>query len=831
MTRVARPLSRLPAAARRCVLGAACGLLLTAPGWAQQPPAPPAVRKAFSVQPGALEEALTTLARQAGITLSFAPGQVQGRRSPGVQGDLSIDEAFERVLEATGLEARRNGPDSYLLAARRMQGQAETAPARSAALPAVRAAAAAYGNPVTEGSGSYAATATTASATGLALSIHETPQTITVVTQQQMRDQATLSVADVMQNAAGINTQRYDSERWMFSARGFVITNFMHDGVPRAYDGIYDWGATNLDMVFYDRVEIIKGATGLLSGAGMPSATVNFVRKRPGKETAASVSAQLGSHDHRRLEADVATPLNEDKTVRGRLAAAHQDRGSVQDHYRQKLSAVYGIVEADLTPATRLSLGADHQQVDPRGTSWTGLPVFHSDGSRTDFSRSLNPATDWSRRVFSNSSVFAVLEHQLSPDWRLKAEANHQRSRHRSTLGSASGGYPDPQTGLGMYLFSGRFEGDRTQRTLHASLEGRYALLGRRHDAAFGATWTDARTDGATYAGQYPMLTTSIFDWDGRYPEPTFDVVGDYAERQRQTGFYACTRLRPTDRLAVILGARSSRVTQQRQDRYTDGRAEEASRQKERELTPYAGIVYDLDDVHALYASYTSIFEPQALRTLGGSYLDSLKGKAWEAGVKAEYLDGQLQASLALFQIQQDNLAEYAGFVGDNEERYRAIKGVRSRGLELQLAGKLTPRWQLNASYAYSHIRNADGQQVYGSQLMTTQPAHMARLFTRYHLSEGDGGWHVGGGLSWQSRFEGKVWPPAADATDYAIVRQKAYALVDLSADYQFTPRLNASVVVRNAFDKAYLNSIGLFETAYRGEPRSLTLTLNYQLR
>lgn len=801
-------------------------------GLASAPAALAQATQHYDIPAGPLAATLGRLGAQAGILLSFTTAQTEGRLSPGVRGALDVPQALAAALAGTGLRAVPQAGGWQLQAA----PAAVPAPT-SAALPfatgsatlaEVRVTAQAE-DPVTEGSGSYAGPTTTASATGLRLSIRETPQTVTVVTQQQMRDQASFAIADVMQNAAGISAQRYDSERWMFSARGFVITNFLHDGVPRLYDGIYDWGATNLDMVFYDRVEIVKGATGLLSGSGMPSAAINFVRKRPAKEFGGSVSLQAGSFDHRRAEVDLSTPLNADKSVRARVAAAHQDQGSVQDHYRQKLSALYGIVEADLAPGTRATVGADYQHVDPRGTSWTGLPVFFSDGSRTDFARELNPAATWSRRLFTNNSVFAVLDHQFTPDWRLKVEANSLRSRHDSVLASASGGYPERTTGEGMYLFSGAFRGDRTQNTVHASLEGRYTLLGRRHDAAFGATWTDARTDGPTFEGQYPLLSGSIFQWDGSYPEPVFARIGDYADRTRQIGLYASTRLRPTNQLAVILGLRTSRVDVQHRESYTNGTADYASQQKESALTPYAGVVFELDGVHALYASYTSIFEPQPLRTMAGDYLDPLRGKALEAGVKADYLDGQLQASAAVFHIRQENLAEYAGYVGDFEERYKPVAGVRSRGVELQVAGRITPAWNVNASYTYAHIRSADGQPVFGSQLMTTLPAHTARLFTTYRLPGAASAWKIGGGVRWQSAFDGKVWPPSETATDYAIVRQKGYALVDLTAQFDVTPKLTLSASVRNLFDRRYYAGMGLFETAYRGEARSALVTVHYR--
>lgn len=698
---------------------------------------------AFDIAAQPLAQALGAFVQQSGQQVLFDEAVVIGRSAQAVKGSLAPRQALEQLLAGTGVTistARAGG--FTLMATQPAPAQAEHAQT----LTAITVTGQLFEDPVTEGTGSYAGPTTTASATGLRLSIRETPQTVTVVTQQQMKDQGASSISDVLQNTAGIAVQRADSERWGFSARGFTISNYTHDGVPRLSDGIYDWGTTNLDMLFYDRVEVIKGATGLLSGAGEPSAAVNFVRKRPTRSFGGSVSAQLGTHRHRRVQADISTPVNEAQTIRARIAAAHQDRGSQQDHYRQRLSAVYGIVEADLTPTTRVTLGADYQHVDPRGSSWTGVPAFNSDGTRTDFSRSFNPAARWSRRVFTNQSMFAMLEHQVLADWRLKVEANTHRSRHRSTLGSASGGNPDPLTGEGMMLFSGDFAGDRRQNTLYASLEGKYTLFGQRHDAAFGARWTNARTHGLLYAGQYPMLSGSIFQWDGNYPEPSFEVDGDYAQSERQTGFYASTRLRATDRLSVILGARISRMVQKARSAYDD--RGEPTGQRESMWTPYAGVVYELDGVHALYASYTSIFQPQALLTLSGDYLEPLQGRAAEAGVKADYLDGDLQASAAVFRIQQDNVPQFAGMVGNDEERYRGIKGVRSQGVEFQVAGRLTPAWNVNASYAYHRARTAQGTPVYGSQAMTTQPEHVARLFTTYRLSGAASGWTVGGGIS-----------------------------------------------------------------------------------
>lgn len=150
----------------------------------------------------------------------------------------------------------------------------------------------------TEGTHSYT-TGATSSATGLSLSPRETPQSVTVVTRQQMDDQGVQSVSDALRNTPGVSTQKYDSDRTEFSARGFAITNFQYDGVNQPYDGVYGENPNNGDdTASLDRIEVIKGATGLMTGSGDPAATVNLIRKKPTREFKASVSGTVGSWDN-----------------------------------------------------------------------------------------------------------------------------------------------------------------------------------------------------------------------------------------------------------------------------------------------------------------------------------------------------------------------------------------------------------------------------------------------------------------------------------------------------------------------------------------------------
>ncbi len=683
----------------------------------------------------------------------------------------------------------------------------------------------------TEGTRSYT-TGSTSSATGLPLSIRETPQSVTVITRQQMDDRGVQSVGDALRNTPGISTQKYDSDRTEFSARGFAITNFQYDGINIPYDGVYGENPANGDDASsLDRIEIVKGATGLMTGAGDPSATVNLIRKKPTKEFKASISGTVGSWDAYRSVGDISGSLNDSGSVRGRFVGAYSDKNSYQDHYSQKKDLFYGILEADLTPDTLLTFGVDKSSATPRGSSWTGNPVYFSDGGRTDFPRHFNPGADWSRRDFDDITYFASLEQALANDWKFKATFDQKTTDHDTRLASASGGNPDRATGEGMFLYWGRWEGHRVQNTADVNVSGPFTLGGREHELTAGFMASHSRQTGATFdTSAFAMVPGSIYDWNGDLPEQNFPKNGKYERTQSQNGLYLATRLHATDDLSIILGSRLSTYKYNEDYSYYPGAGLDdthASYKEHGVVTPYAGVVYDLDDTYSAYASYTSIYQPQTYKDINGSTLAPVEGDSYEAGLKAAYFDGRLNASLAFFRIEQDGVAESIGTNPvTNEGIYKAIDGATTKGVELELAGEVTDGWNVSAGYTYARTRDADEQRIYGFPLSTSKPEHVVRTFTTYRLPGALDQVTIGGGISWQSTFYGKIYSPTVG--DYTRIKQGGYTLVDLMSRYQFNENLSFTVNANNVFDKRYLTGLGNFDTTYYGEPRNVMLTTTW---
>ena len=677
----------------------------------------------------------------------------------------------------------------------------------------------------TEGTGSYT-TGETAAATGLPMSLQETPQSVTVITRQRMNDQQLNSVQGVLENTTGVAAYQSDSERTSFYSRGFLINDVQYDGIPTVVGNIVNGsGIGSLDTAFYDRVEVVRGASGLLTATGNPSAAINLVRKRPTREFSASASLGAGSWDTHREMADVSTPLTEDGRIRARMVGTYQDGHSYIDNYKPQRKSFYGIVEADLTPDTTVSLGYDYQDITPKGSTWGGLPLWFSDGTQAKYPRSKNYAQDWSHWNNTLKTAFAQIEHRFDNGWKLRAVANQYRTEYDAELLGLIG-RPDRATGLGSYPYGAypvalAAEGRSRQNTFDVMASGPFELLGRQHDLVVGATGsrrTASQEDIAPfYAGFAPV---NVYDLSPAYPRPDFDAMASIPTRTRikQSGVYSAARFSLAEPLKLILGGRFSNYEI---DDNVSGTS--LHYKKSSEFTPYAGLIYDIDKTYSAYVSYTGIFNPQTdYRDSRGNVLTPSKGKTKEIGLKGAYMDGRLNASIALFDTELDNAAQMiAGtYTPSGAQAYKGADGTKSRGIELDLQGELARGWNIYAGIAHFTAQAGDGARL-NSQI----PRTTAQLFTTYQLP---GDWNrltLGGGVKWQSSF----YQAPNTGTSSLGGEQHSYALVSLVARYAFTKKINVAVNLNNVFDKKYALQKGDFDTVGYGAPRNVMVTLNYR--
>jgi outer membrane receptor for ferric coprogen and ferric-rhodotorulic acid len=661
----------------------------------------------------------------------------------------------------------------------------------------------------TEGTQSYT-TGEMATATKLPLTLRETPQAVTVITRQRMDDQAMTSVNDVVKNTPGLFlSQASGPGRQTYSSRGFDIDNMMFDGLPSAYSGYSNSVQPNLAM--FDRVEVVRGATGLVTGAGNPSAAINFVRKRPTATPQVSITGAAGSWDDYRGELDASGPLNDSGTLRGRMVGSYRDANSFRDGEESNHGLFYGITEADLSEDTTLTLGLSRQE-DQTNLFWGGLPIG-TDGHHLNLPRSTNPGTDWENKKLTIDTVFGDVEHRFENGWKLNVAGSASQLDGVFT-GSYQSRY---QTTLARTVYQSHQ--DDQQYAFDTFASGPVEAFGRTHEVVVG---TSKRIYDATSKEYSP--------YDTNYPlngaKPDFVRDGKTHAITTQDGVYLTTRLNIADPLKVILGARV--------DWYDyDDRQGDGDYKVTRNLTRYAGVIYDLDEHHSVYASYTDIFTPQSSKDFSGKVLEPIVGENYEIGIKGDYFNGALNASLAVFQIDQKNRAtDPATQEGCPQQSCSEASGlVRSQGIDLELQGALTENWQVGGGFTYTrahYIKDTDPANK-NQRFDTDTPERLFKLTTSYRFQGPLEKLRVGGNVYWQSRMYNDV--ALANGSTYRL-EQGSYAVADVMAAYQVNQHLDLQLNVNNVFDRTYYSAIGTSptwgSTDTYGNPRSFGVTAKY---
>ncbi|ENU31763.1 hypothetical protein F991_00532 [Acinetobacter sp. CIP-A165] len=671
-------------------------------------------------------------------------------------------------------------------------------------------------------SASYTAE-TASTALPLNLKLKEIPQSVSVITQQRMQDQGLTTLVDVAENVTGLTVNRYETNRGGIYSRGFVVDNYIIDGIPTTYSLPWSSGEIFASTAAYDHIDVVRGATGLTTGTGNPSAAINMIRKRAtSKVPAANIEVSGGSWNNYSVMGDIANSLNDSGTLRGRAVAKYEEGDSFTDLLSKERLSLLLTGEADLTDSTLLSVGVSYQEDDPRGPMWGGLPVYFSDGTRTNLSKKTTTSQDWTRWQVKYTNWFADLTQQINDNWNVKLSYAHGKREADSKLFYVSG-YPNRQTGLGLSGFAGSYDVNVDQDNLALQIDGRFDLFGRDHKVVTGYQYSNQDFTALGRTGTMTQPIESIYRWNTSLAEP---IWGDWASSEKytvkQNAVFAAAQLSLLDPLKLIVGGR---VT----DYEKKLTLKNSSIKHDHEFIPYAGLIYDINPNYSAYASYTSIFQPQSQKDFSDNYLDPIKGNSTEIGLKSSWFDHRLNGTVAIFNIKQDNLAQAAGQIerkiGETkvlETYYRAAKGAESKGFELELSGQITPNWNLTAGYSQYEASDAKGDDI-----NTELPRKLIQTYTTYQLPNKWDALSIGGGINWQSDtyLVAKNLPAGADPK----IVQGSYALVNLMAKYKINKDFSAQLNINNVFDKDYYGVFPAYGQITHGAPRNATLTLRYQ--
>lgn len=701
-------------------------------------------------------------------------------------------------------------------------------------LPTVNVVSTALGD-ATEGTELWT-TGTTTSSIRLPMSVRETPQSVSVITDQRMKDRNLTSLEEVMGDVTGVNVMTDTGGRYHFESRGFAIQNIQQDGansLPGSPSGnVYRSAIDMPDMAIYDHVEVLRGASGLLQGNGTPGGSINLVRKRPTDEFQASTSMTVGSHGLRRNEADISGPIGLQGRLKGRAVIVNEDRGTTKSDVDSDLSGFFGALEYDLDDSTRIEAGVYRQRTHSVPDLY-GVPL-DSNGQDLGLSRSTFLGADWNAAQYDRLDLFTSITRDFANGWTTKGTLNYTRSGSDSKAANAFGAV-DAATGMRVaatnsYNGASQYHNTADQIAFNFNATGPFTFLGRRHELVLGADVKSDSSYNVTKLQTYRDVTTGPYNWNTQsIAEPDWAQKSaslDVHYLQRQQAIYAASRFSLTDDVKFIVGGRLTEY-----DIYTLYRDDYSSSRNRWHgvVTPYAGLTWDFLPSWTAYASYSSIFQPQTATDRNGKMLDPIEGNGYETGIKTSLFDGALDGSIALFRIDQKNRAVTAADTTgckDPDSCYEASGLVRSQGIELELAGSPMAGLRLGGGYTYNDIRyeESEGRYAKGERANSYTPRNVLRLYSQYQLPGEWSQWSIGAGLSTQS--------DTLSAKPYNV-KQGGYTLFNASVGYRYNEHFDIALIGNNLTDKRYYeayNNRSVYGNNFYGDTRNFALraTLRY---
>lgn len=656
-------------------------------------------------------------------------------------------------------------------------------------------------------------------ASKLNIPLKETPQTVNVLTRQQLDDFALDNTRDVLRNTPGIIVSNQETERTSYLARGFEISNVLVDGVGIPLEG-YNYNNDNPDSFLFDRVEVVKGANALNNGIGDPGATINMIRKRPTSDLQTAFNASYGSWNTQRYEVDVSSPLTQDGKVRGRVFGYQQTGDSYLDRYELEKNGIGAVVEADVTDTTLLTAGYTETNHKPNGVNWGSNPLINTEGEQLSYSRNYNYSPSWAHWDSNIKSYFAELEQKLGGDWTAKLTYDEKRTQRDSKLLFLSG-KPGANGTSGIFLYPGMYIDDNKEQQASLSFSGTYPLWGQRHEASLGYVWAKNRLDELGYAGSFVNpLTTDLASFTPE--EPSWDMSktsGEMHIRQKNQSLYAATRLHLNDDLKLLLGAN-----------YVQAESSGSSYGKdtvydEDKVLPYAGLTYNFSPEYTGYLSYTSIFRPQTTKADDGSINKPIEGESYEVGVKGSWLDDKLTATMAVFRTEQSNYP-LRDSDGIPTLRTTQVSDLRSQGYEFGLAGQLTDHFNLSFGYTQFSLKDL----INGGDARTFNPTQSFNLLTTYQVPQLPK-LKLGLGVQWQDQ----TYLDVPEATTNGVITQKAgvieqdaYALVNLMASYELNKHMTLQANGNNLTNEKYLFNFPNQQGFY-GAPANYSVAVKFK--
>ena len=663
-----------------------------------------------------------------------------------------------------------------------------------------------YNAIATEKNGDYSSFAATVG-TKIPASLREIPQSVSIITNQQVKDRNVDTFDQLARKTPGLRVLSNDDGRSSVYARGYEYSEYNIDGLPAQMQSI---NGTLPNLFAFDRVEVMRGPSGLFDSSGEMGGIVNLVRKRPTKEFQGHAAAGFGTHKQYKAEADVSGRLNADGSVRGRVMAQTVGASPRPAEKNNHHETFYAAADWDINPDTVLGAGYLYQQ--RHLAPYNGLPA-DADGKLPSLPQHAFVGADWNKFKMNSHDVFADLKHYFGNGGYGKVGMRYSDRKADSNYTFAGSSLDKAgkaaAAGLGTDIKQKAFAFD-------ASYSQAFSLGETANEFVVGADRNRFRSTNeqgrSTLSKSVALDDFRALPYNGILQNARAGNKGFNhsvtEENLDETGLYAKTVFRPLEGLSLIAGGRVGHHKIESGDGKT---LHKASKTK---FTSYAGAVYDIDGSNSLYASASQLYTPQTNLDADGNLLKPRQGNQFEVGYKGSHMDDRLNTRVSFYRMKDKNAAAPLN-PKDRNTRYSALGERVMEGVETEISGAITPKWQIHAGYSYLHSQIKTASNSRDDGIFLLMPKHSANLWTTYQVTPE---LTIGGGVNAMSGI-----------TSSAGMHAGGYATFDAMAAYRFTPKLKLQVNADNISNRRYYARVGGTNTFnIPGSERSLTANLRY---
>ncbi|VVM93430.1 Ferrichrome outer membrane transporter/phage receptor [Pseudomonas fluorescens] len=650
-----------------------------------------------------------------------------------------------------------------------------------------------------------------ASATRTDTSIHETPQSISVVTKDAVEDLGATRLQDALDYAGGVGRANNFGGQGLttFTVRGFTTGEFYRNGFPinRGYPNMPDANTI-------ERLEVLRGPATMLYGRGDPGGTFNVVSKQPLAERTVTLGSQLNDQGMKRGTLDASGPLDEEGRLAYRLNVVGEGGDTFRDHVETERYGITPVLTWQASDATRVIFEGDFMRNNhPLDRGVTRYAKQIGTASRDTFFGE----KDAGKLHNDNNMAQLRFEHLLNDDWTLGGGFQWLDGSLEGNAIEANGIADDGRT-LGRNFNYRKLEW--TDKDTQLNLTGHFSTGGLQHTLLTGIEYEDydyksiiQRSSGAV--GAYPI---DIFDPVYGQPRPALTRTPTHDKENLKTyAAFVQDQVALTDRLKVLAGARFERFEHDYETYVQGGKNWQAS---DNAVTPRLGVTYDLTETLAVYADTARSFKPNTGASRVGGGFAPEKGKSYEMGVKWEALDHQLSVDAAIYLIEKRNVLT----TDPVDSTFSVAAGeVRSRGFDLNVAGNLTPEWRVIGGYAYVDAEVTKDNVIRSGTRLMNIPQNSFSLLNVYEFQDGAlKGLGLGTGLKYVDERAGQ--------TANTAFSMDSYTVVDLLGFYKVNEKVRLNLDVKNLFDRDYEEGAFGNVYAYPGAPRTVQVGISYTL-